>query len=75
MGDVVTISGVGVAGYNGTLTITAVPSPRSFQFTNPTTGLANSGGGTVTFFSPFQVRIGGNDSAVIGGSGLAYTHR
>ena len=29
----------------------------------------NSGGGTVTFFSPFQVRIGGNDSAVIGGSG------
>ncbi len=30
----------------------------------------NSGGGTVTFTSPFQVRIGGNDSAVIGGSGL-----
>ena len=28
----------------------------------------------MTFFSPFQIRIGGNDSAVIGGSGLAYTN-
>ena len=49
------------------------PTPRTFQYTNATSGLANSGGGTATFFSPFQVRIGGNDSAVIGGSGLAYT--
>ena len=40
----------------------------------PTAGLANSGGGTATFFSPFQVRIGGDDSAVIGGSGLPYTN-
>ena len=41
-----------------------------FQYTAAASGLANSGGGTATFFSPFQVRIGGNDSAVIGGSGL-----
>ena len=75
VGDVVTISGVGVAGYNGTFTITAVPTPRTFQYTNATAGLANSGGGTATYFSPFQVRIGGNDSAVIGGSGLPYTQR
>src|SRR4051812_25510791 len=74
VGDVVTVSGVGVAAYNGTYTITAVASPRSFEVTSGTAGLANSGGGTMTFFSPFQVRIGGNDSAVIGGTGLAYTN-
>ena len=62
VGDVVTIASVGVAGYNGTWTITAVPTPRSFEYTNPTAGLAASGGGSVTFYSPFQVRIGGNDS-------------
>jgi hypothetical protein len=72
VGDVVTIASVGVSGYNGTFTITAVPTPRTFQYTAATSGLANSGGGSATFFSPFQVRIGGNDSAVIGGSGLAY---
>lgn len=73
VGDVVTISGVGVAGYNGTFTVTAVPTTRTFQYTAVITGLANSGGGSATFYSPFQVRIGGNDSAVIGGSGLPYT--
>jgi reprolysin-like metallo-peptidase family M12B len=73
VGDVVTIAGAGVAGYNGTFAVTAVPSPRSFEVTNPTAGLANSGGGSATYFAPFQVRIGGNDSAVIGGTGLAYT--
>ena len=73
VGDVVTIASVGVAGYNGTWTITAVPTPRSFEYTNPTAGLAASGGGSATFYSPFQVRIGGNNSAVIGGSGLSYT--
>ncbi|MBK9711260.1 MAG: hypothetical protein IPO81_08010 [Kouleothrix sp.] len=73
VGDVVTIAGVGVSGYNGTFTITAVPTPRSFQYTAGASGLANSGGGTATYFSPFQVRVGGNDSAVIGGSGLAYS--
>jgi hypothetical protein len=74
VGDVVTISGVGLAGYNGTWTISAVPSPRSFEYVNPASGLANSGGGSATFFSPFQVRIGGNDSALIGGSGLPYNN-
>jgi hypothetical protein len=74
VGDNITIAGVGVAGYNGTFTITAVPTPRSFQYTAAVSGLAASGGGSATFFSPFQVRIGGNDSAVIGGSGLAYNN-
>ncbi len=72
VGDVVTISGVGVAGYNGTSTITAIPTPRTFQYTTAASGLANSGGGSATYFSPFQVRISGNDSAVVGGSGLPY---
>ncbi|HEV7473158.1 MAG TPA: M12 family metallo-peptidase, partial [Pyrinomonadaceae bacterium] len=74
VGDIVVIAGVGVGGYNGTFTITAVPTTRTFQYTNATAGLANSGSGTSTYSSPFQVRIGGNDSAVIGGSGQAYTN-
>lgn len=74
VGDIVVIAGVGVGGYNGTFTITAVPTTRTFQYTDPTAGLAASGSGTSTYSSPFQIRIGGNDSAVIGGSGQAYTN-
>ena len=55
--------------------ITAVPTPRHVPVHEPDRGLANSGGGTATFISPFQVRIGGNDSAVIGGSGAAVHER
>jgi hypothetical protein len=73
VGDIVVVSGVNPSGYNGTFTITAIPSPRSFQVTNSTAGLANGGGGTATYSSPFQVNIGGADSAVIGGSSQAYT--
>jgi hypothetical protein len=72
VGDIVVVAGAGVAGYNGTWVIDSVPSARSFTYTNPTAGLANSGGGSATYSSPFQVRIGGNDSAVIGGSSQAY---
>lgn len=72
VGDIVTVSGVGIAGYNGTVTITSVPTARTFQYTIAS-ALGNSGGGSVAFFSPFRVRIGGNDSALIGGSGLPYT--
>jgi Metallo-peptidase family M12B Reprolysin-like/Putative Ig domain len=74
VGDQVTISGAGNAGYNGTFTITAVPTPRSFELTNPTAGLPNSGAGTVTYTSPFRLRFGGNDSALIGSGGLAYSN-
>ncbi len=73
VGDLVTIAGAGIAAYNGTYAITAVPSPRSFEYTNPAAGLANSGGGSATYFAPFQVRIGGSDSAVIGGSSQLYS--
>ena len=74
VGDWVVITGVGVAGYNGTVQITAVPSPRSFQYTAAASGLASSGGGTATFSSPFQIRIGGSDSAVIGGTSQPYNN-
>jgi hypothetical protein len=47
IGQQVKIAGVGVAGYNGTFTITAVPTANTFQYT-AAAGLAGSGGGTVT---------------------------
>ncbi|MCY2986578.1 MAG: dockerin type I domain-containing protein [Planctomycetota bacterium] len=50
VGQKVTIAGVGVAGYNGTFLITGVPSGTggtTFTYTNPTSDLGGSGGGTV----------------------------
>ncbi|PYT52136.1 MAG: hypothetical protein DMG43_12610, partial [Acidobacteria bacterium] len=45
-GQLVTTSGIGIAGYNGTFPITAVPDSTHFTFTAATGGLAASGGGT-----------------------------
>ncbi len=45
-GQLVTTSGIGVAGYNGTFPIAAVPDSTHFTFTAATGGLAASGGGT-----------------------------
>jgi hypothetical protein len=42
----VTIAGVGVASYNGTFPIVAVPSPTQFTYIAGASGLAASGGGT-----------------------------
>ncbi len=39
-------------------TVTAVPSSRSFQYTNPISGLATSGGGTVTLAVPGATESG-----------------
>jgi hypothetical protein len=50
-GQSVTIAGVGVAGYNGTFTIASVPNSFTFTYTNPSAGLASSGGGTATSVS------------------------
>ena len=44
-GQLVTTTGVGVAGYNGTFAITNVPDATHFMFTAATGGLAASGGG------------------------------
>lgn len=45
-GDTVVISGVGAAGYNGTFIIAATPTANTFTYTDPTTGLGASSGGT-----------------------------
>src|SRR5690242_1089435 len=46
VGQLVTASGIGVAGYNGTFTVTTVPDSTHFTFTASAGGLAASGGGT-----------------------------
>lgn len=46
IGQLVTTSGIAVAGYNGTFPITSVPDATHFTFTADTGGLAASGGGT-----------------------------
>src|SRR3954463_11480225 len=58
VGDSVTVAGVAAAAYNGTWTVTAVPSSRSFQYSNPATGLPTSGGGTVTLAAPGATESG-----------------
>ena len=47
-GQLVTIAGVGVSGYNGTFAIVSVPDATHFTFTAATGGLAGSGGGTAS---------------------------
>ena len=46
VGQLVTTSGIGIAGYNGTFAVTGVPDSTHFTFTAATGGLAASGGGT-----------------------------
>jgi hypothetical protein len=46
VGQLVTTSGIGVTGYNGTFPVASVPDSTHFTFTAPTGGLAASGGGT-----------------------------
>ncbi|HEX3584626.1 MAG TPA: CSLREA domain-containing protein [Candidatus Angelobacter sp.] len=45
-GQTAVISGVTVGGYNGTFIITATPTTTAFTYTDPTTGLGASSGGT-----------------------------
>jgi hypothetical protein len=45
-GQVATITGVGISGYNGTFTLAAVPSLTQFTYIAGVSGLASSGGGT-----------------------------
>jgi len=58
-GQLVTIAGVGTAGYNGTFPITAVPSATTFTY-NTTSGLATdtSGGTAKVTATPFYKLIG-----------------
>jgi CSLREA domain-containing protein/fimbrial isopeptide formation D2 family protein/uncharacterized repeat protein (TIGR01451 family) len=45
-GETAVITGVGVGGYNGTFIITATPTVNTFTYTDGTTGLGASSGGT-----------------------------
>src|SRR5208337_4921218 len=45
-GQLVTIAGVGVSGYNGTFVVATVPDSTHFTYSATTGGLAASGGGT-----------------------------
>ncbi len=64
IGDLVTISGVAVSGYNGTFYV-AVPglSATSFTYTAPTAGLAASGGGTAVSGALLSVNGSPNQAA------------
>ena len=46
VGQMVTMTGVGIAGYNGTFAVSGVPDATHFTFTAANGGLAASGGGT-----------------------------
>jgi hypothetical protein len=58
VGDSVTIASVGVSGYNGTYTVTGVPSSTTFTYIRTTTGLAASGGGTATRYDATVIYTG-----------------
>jgi len=47
VGQSITVSGVLVAGYNGSFTVAAVPTPTTLLYMDSTLGLPPSGGGTV----------------------------
>src|SRR5271168_4478952 len=46
VGQLITTTGIAVAGYNGTFPVATVPNSTSFTFIAPTGGLTASGGGT-----------------------------
>ena len=76
VGEIVTIAGVAVPGYNGTYMVLSVPSPTTFTYKATATGLAPSGGGTVsisivtvTTTGPHNLVAG--ETVEIGGVGVA----
>ncbi len=65
VGQSVIIAGVGLSGYNGTFTITSVPSATSFTYAASASALDDSGGGTATLNS--SLSLGGTfNSATLG---------
>ncbi|MFI5110737.1 MAG: Ig-like domain-containing protein [Terriglobales bacterium] len=71
-GQSVLVAGVGVAGYNGSFTVLAVPSPTSFTYTdpNPNSGLAASGGGYVTSGAAAAISPDGSKIYIVTGGKL-----
>lgn len=56
IGNSVTVAGVTPTGYNGTYTVTAVPSTTQFSYANATTG-AQTVAGTVTLKSQYTIAL------------------
>ena len=46
VGQTITLSGVGISGYNGAFALLTIPSSTTFTYTNTRSGLAGSGGGS-----------------------------
>lgn len=67
VGDIASVAGVGTAGYNGAWTVATIVSATRFTAVLPASGLAASGGGTVT--KPHQLAVG--DSVLIAGVPVA----
>jgi hypothetical protein len=71
VGEPVTISGAGVAGYNGTFTITSLPggsTGTTFTYADTNTNLANSGGGTAALARGIPISLSGPTSGVTSGT-------
>jgi hypothetical protein len=66
-GQVVSVAGVSVAGYNGTFTIASVPSSTSFTYTTSGSDLAGGSGGSATLTSP----LAGPQRSMV--DGITYT--
>ncbi len=69
-GQSVLVAGVGVAGYNGPYTVLAVPSPTTFTYTDPNSGLAASGGGYVTSGTAAAISPDGSKIYIVTGGKL-----
>ncbi len=77
VGATITVSGVPVAGYNGTFTVTAIGASNSFSYTTPDANLAASGGGSVTTqtrarLNAFFARGGGYIASGSSGNNLSF---
>jgi sugar lactone lactonase YvrE len=67
VGDPVTISGAGIDGYNGTFTVTSLPggaNGTTFTYTDATSGLAASGGGTASLARGIPISLSGPTAGV-----------
>lgn len=71
IGESVTIAGVGDASFNGTFTISNVPSPTTFTFSQALAA-ATSGGGTATGLPTANIMLAqpGQGSCTAGGAGV-----
>ena len=68
-GDPVTISNAGVLGYDGTFTVaSAVAGGTTFTYTDSTTGLPSSGGGTAALARGIPISLSGPTAGVTSGT-------